>query len=45
VLAVVRRRRNVLLAACDWTQAADSPISTTDPTSIVWPVAPQKAPA
>jgi hypothetical protein len=30
VLAVVRRRRNALLAACDWTQAADSPISTTD---------------
>jgi hypothetical protein len=30
VLAVRRRRRNALLAACDWTQAADSPISTTD---------------
>ena len=30
VLAVVRRRRNALLAACDWTQATDSPISTTD---------------
>jgi hypothetical protein len=30
VLAVVRRRRNALLAACDWTQAADSPIAATD---------------
>ncbi|GMM59908.1 tail fiber assembly protein [Novosphingobium pituita] len=29
VLAVIRRRRNVLLAACDWTQAADSPIPDT----------------
>lgn len=30
VLAVVRRRRNALLAACDWTQAADSPIPSAD---------------
>jgi hypothetical protein len=30
VLAVVRRRRNALLAACDWTQAADSPLAATD---------------
>lgn len=30
VLAVVRRRRNALLTACDWTQAADSPIPSAD---------------
>lgn len=30
MLLVIRRRRNALLAACDWTQAADSPIPTED---------------
>lgn len=27
---VVRRKRNKLLAACDWTQLVDSPLSTED---------------
>tara|TARA_E500000318_G_scaffold14541_1_gene14123 strand:+ start:5887 stop:6174 length:288 start_codon:yes stop_codon:yes gene_type:complete len=26
----LRKQRNMLLARCDWTQAADSPLSTAD---------------
>lgn len=29
-LRMIRDKRNALLAECDWTQAADSPLSDTD---------------
>lgn len=30
LLSVIRSKRNALLAACDWTQATDSPLSAED---------------